>query len=102
MVATRDVAPGERIMAFEGETHTIVSLSHIESHWGVEERRWFSTYAWPLTDELWVTWSRDPQEWMPVNHACDPTAWFEGLDVVARRAIRTGEEITLDVTLEGR
>lgn len=96
LFATRDIARGERIMVFEAETHTLVTLSHIESHWGVEERRWFQTYAWPLTDELWVTWSRDPQEWMPVNHACEPTAWFEGLDVVARTAIRAGEEITLD------
>jgi hypothetical protein len=52
--------------------------------------------AWPITDEVWVTWSRDPEEWRPINHSCDPNAWIDGLDVVARTDIRTGDEITLD------
>lgn len=91
-----DLEEGESIIRFEGEEHTLVSLSHVEREWSVEEREWFSRYAWPLTDEVWVTWNRDPEQWMPVNHACDPSAWLEGLDVVARRPIRAGEEITLD------
>ncbi|MCG8466831.1 MAG: hypothetical protein MJB57_01280, partial [Gemmatimonadetes bacterium] len=95
-VATRDIMPGESILSYEGEPHTLVSLSHVEATWADPELEWFSRYAWPLTDELWVTWSRDPHEWMPVNHGCDPSAWFEGLDVVARRNIARGEEITMD------
>jgi D-alanine-D-alanine ligase len=31
-----------------------------------------------------------------VNHSCDPSAWLEGLDVVARRRLEPGQEITLD------
>lgn len=95
-IAVRAIQMGEPILAYEGEPHTLISKSHVEATWPAEERGWFSRYAWPLTEELWVTWSRDPQEWMPVNHGCDPTAWFEGLDVVARRPISKGEEITLD------
>jgi hypothetical protein len=49
-----------------------------------------------LTEEVWVTWSRDPEEWRPINHSCEPNAWLDGLDVVARFDIAPGEEITLD------
>jgi D-alanine-D-alanine ligase-like ATP-grasp enzyme len=94
--ATRALEPGERILAFEERPHTLVSLSRVESEWDEPRLSWFERYAWPLTDETWVMWSRDPEEWRPVNHSCDPTAWLEGLDVVARRAIAPGEEITLD------
>jgi len=95
-IAARSIQAGESIMTFEGEPHAVVSKSHVEATWPAEELNWFRRYAWPLTDELWVTWSRDPNEWMPVNHGCEPSAWFEGLDVVARRPISSGEEITLD------
>ena len=53
-------------------------------------------YSWPLTDGIWVTPSPDPEDWHPINHSCDPNAWWEGLDVVARRDIAPGEEITLE------
>jgi D-alanine-D-alanine ligase len=73
-----------------------VSLSRVEACWGEPHRSWFDRYAWPLTDEVWVMWSRDPLEWRPINHACEPSAWVEGLDVVARHALEPGDEITLD------
>ncbi len=95
-IATRDIDAGEPIMVFEGAPHAVVSKSHVEATWPAEEVEWFLRYAWPVTDELWMTWSRDPDEWMPVNHGCDPSSWFEGLNVVARRKISEGEEITLD------
>ncbi len=96
LYTTRAVAAGEALIAFEEAPHELVTLSHVERAWGEPERGWFDRYAWPLTDEVWVTWSRDPMDWKPVNHACEPTAWVEGLDVVARRALAEGEEITLD------
>jgi hypothetical protein len=40
-----------------------------------------------------VTWSEDPDAWLPLNHSCDPNVWLEGLDLVARRPIRAGEQI---------
>jgi hypothetical protein len=73
-----------------------VTRSHVERAWDERHRDWFARYAWPLTDEVWVTWSDDPREWRPVNHGCDPNAWLSGLDVVARRPIARGEEIVLD------
>jgi D-alanine-D-alanine ligase len=96
LFATRDARPGDVLIRFEEGEHTLVSRAHVEASWGERELDWFRRYAWPLTDEVWVTWSRNPMEWMPVNHSCDPSAWIEGLDVVARRPLARGEEITLD------
>ncbi len=94
--ATRTMAAGDRVMAFEEQPHHLVSRSFVERRWDERHREWFHRYAWPLTDEVWVTWSEDPEEWRPINHSCDPSAWLEGLDVVARRALAAGDEITLD------
>jgi D-alanine-D-alanine ligase len=41
-------------------------------------------------------WSPDAEDWRPINHSCDPSAWLEGLDVIARRDLAPGDEITLD------
>jgi D-alanine-D-alanine ligase len=94
--ATRAVAEGERIVVFEDEPHHIVTRAHVEANWDERGKAWFARYAWPLTDEVWVTWSDDPNEWRPFNHSCDPSAWLDGLDVVARRLVARGDEITLD------
>ena len=32
----------------------------------------------------------------PLNHSCDPNCWFEGEQLVTRRAISAGEELTYD------
>jgi hypothetical protein len=94
--ATRAVPQGERLMVFEETPHPLVTSTHVEASWDERRRDWFARYAWPLTDEVWVTWSEDPEEWRPINHSCDPSAWLEGLDVVARRPLKRGDEITLD------
>jgi hypothetical protein len=94
--ATRSIEPGETIVRYEGSGHTLVTRSHVERHWTEPDLGWFRRYAWPLTDDVWVTWSRDPEEWRPINHACEPNAWLAGLDVVARTPIRPDDEITLD------
>lgn len=94
--ATRDIPAGERVVASEERPHVLVTRSHVEARWREPHLTWFRKYAWPLTDEVWVTWSSDPEEWRPINHSCDPTAWVDGLDILARRNIAAGEEITLD------
>jgi D-alanine-D-alanine ligase-like ATP-grasp enzyme len=94
--ATRAFTPGERVIVFEERPHHLVTLSHVEASWDERHKEWFGRYAWPVTDEVWVTWSEDPEAWRPLNHSCDPSAWLEGLDVVARRPIAAGEEVTLD------
>ena len=96
LYASRDLVPGDLIEAFEEQPHVLVSRSHVERHWGDLEKSWFAAYAYPLTEEVWVMWSKRPQDWKPINHSCDPNAWLSGLNVVARRSIACGDEITLD------
>jgi D-alanine-D-alanine ligase len=99
--ATRKIREGETIMRFEESPHFLVTRTWMEENWDDRRKAWFRQYAWPLTDETWVVWSPDPEEWRPMNHSCDPNAWLEGLNLLARRAIGTGEEIRIDYATYG-
>lgn len=96
MYAVDTIEAGEIVGAHEEQPHVLVSQTHVRQNWNAEQRRWFSEYAYPLTDETFVSWSQDPEHWKPINHSCDPNSWLEGLNLVARRQIRAGEEITID------
>ena len=94
--ATEPIPEGEVVQRYEEQPHVLVTKGHVERYWDERRKDWFARYAWPLTDEVWVTWSEDPEAWRPINHACDPNTWLHGLDLVARRPIEAGEEITVD------
>jgi D-alanine-D-alanine ligase len=96
MFASRDIEAGETIVAGEATAHRIVSLSEVERSWEPEDRARFETHAWPVTDETWAVWGANPDDWTPIEHSCDPSAWVKGLDITARRPIRFGEEISID------
>ncbi|HSS18456.1 MAG TPA: SET domain-containing protein-lysine N-methyltransferase [Pyrinomonadaceae bacterium] len=96
MYALEPLKTGEVIVVHEEQAHVLVSRPHVEKNWNAEQRRWFAEYAYPLNDEVFVSWSPDPEHWKPINHSCDPNAWLKGLDLVARRKIKAGEEITID------
>ncbi|HEV7396607.1 MAG TPA: SET domain-containing protein-lysine N-methyltransferase [Pyrinomonadaceae bacterium] len=96
LYAIEDIAAGEVIEAYEDKPHVLVSKKHVEKTWNEQQQSWFAQYAYPLTDELFVSWSDDPDHWKPINHSCDPTAWLDGLNLVARRDIQPGQEITMD------
>ncbi|MDQ3247688.1 MAG: SET domain-containing protein-lysine N-methyltransferase, partial [Chloroflexota bacterium] len=96
LYATSDIAAGEMIVQYEEQAHFLVSKTHVHQHWNATQKGWFAQYAWPLTEEVWATWSPDPNDWKPINHGCDPNVWLEGLDMVARRPIACGEQLTID------
>lgn len=96
MYATRAIHPGEVVEAYEEQPHVLVSKSHVLRHWDEQRKRWFAQYAYPLNDEVYVMWSANPEDWKPLNHSCDPNCWLDGLNLVARRAIAPGEQITVD------
>lgn len=91
-----NIEAGELIEQYEEHPHVLVSRSHVESTWSERRKAWFDRYAYPLTDQVYVMWSDDPEAWKPINHSCDPNAWLDGLNVTARRHIAAGDEITLD------
>jgi D-alanine-D-alanine ligase len=96
LYARRAIRAGEIVERYEERPHTLVSRQHVERHWRGLRRQWFERYAWPVTTDLHVLWSENPDDWRPLNHACDPNTWLKGLDLVARRDIAEGEELTAD------
>ncbi len=94
--AAATIEAGEIIQTHEEESHVLVSRTHVSQNWNEMQQRWFSQYAYPLTDEIFVSWSQEPEQWKPINHSCDPNAWLAGLNLVARRRIPAGSEITMD------
>jgi D-alanine-D-alanine ligase len=99
--ANRALEPGETIMVLEGRPHTLVTRGFIEEGLGKREEECIRRQTWPITEDLWVTWPEDPEDWKPVRHSCDPNAWLEGLNLVARKAISPGEEIRVDFATYG-
>jgi D-alanine-D-alanine ligase len=125
LFALRDIKEGELIQEYEESAFHLVSRAHVLKHWkGVPvkmvngwstkcmnvtkstktfdiNRSWdnFAAYCWPVSDNLFAMWDPNPDNWKPVNHHCNPNAWFEegnGFNMVARRPIRRGEEICMD------
>lgn len=96
MFAARPICHGETIERYEERPQPIVSRAYAARHYHGLRRQWFDQYAWPVTADLHAIWSDDPAGWRPINHSCDPNTWLEGLDVVARRDIAEGEELTIE------
>lgn len=96
LFARHAISAGAIVERYEEAAYVLVSREHVRHHWQGLKRNWFDRYAWPISNNIHATWSSDPAGWRPINHACDPNTWLEGLDVVARRDIAPGEELTID------
>jgi len=96
MFAARDLARGSVVFQGEGRAQRIVTRSHVEQTWSSEDRDVFYRYAYPISQGVFVLWDTEPTGWAPQNHSCDPNTEFVGLNLVARRDIRNGEELTVD------
>ena len=94
--ATRDIPAGEVVFRGEGRAHHIVTARHVQTTWTPNDQLVFRRYGYPLSDELFVLWDENPTAWAPQNHSCDPNTAFVGLDVIAMRAVKDGDELTLD------
>ena len=96
LFARRSLSAGEVAVRYEEQPTVLVSHRHVERTWTGMRRRWFDQYAWPVSPEVSAIWSERPDDWRPINHSCDPNLWLEGLDLVARRGVAQGEELTVD------
>ena len=94
--ATRNLAPGEIVYLGQGRSQRIITRRFVEGHWNEEQQLQFRRYAYPLSNEVFVLWDEDPAEWAPQNHHCEANTRFDGLNVIAKRAIEKDEELTLD------
>jgi D-alanine-D-alanine ligase len=90
------IAAGEVVFAGEERGQRIVTRGHVEGRWSAAAMDDFQAYAYPLSEEVFILWDRDPGAWAPQNHSCDPNTRYRGLDVVALRDIAAGEELTFD------
>ncbi|MBX7119175.1 MAG: hypothetical protein K1X31_09290 [Gemmatimonadaceae bacterium] len=96
IIAARPIAAGEVVFRGEERPHRLVTRRHVEAAWREADRELFRHYAVPVSEEVYVIWEEDPTAWAPQNHSCDANTGYAGLDVIARRDIAEGEELTLD------
>jgi D-alanine-D-alanine ligase-like ATP-grasp enzyme len=94
--ATTPIAADGLVFRGEGRSYRLVTRAHVEAQWNATDRLTFRRYAVPVGPDVYVIWDADPVEWAPWNHSCDPSTEYRGLDVVARRDLAAGEELTLD------
>lgn len=94
--ATCDITAGDIIFKGEGRSQRIITRRAVQENWSEADQLIFRRYAYPLSRELFLLWDDNPAEWAPQNHSCQPNTGYNGLDVVALQAIRSGEELTLD------
>jgi D-alanine-D-alanine ligase-like ATP-grasp enzyme len=94
--AMEALAPGDLVFRGEERAYRLVTRQYVDTRWHDEDRRAFRRYAVPLSADVYALWDEDPSGWSPQNHSCDPNTAYQGLNVVARRGIAVGEELTLD------
>lgn len=94
--AKRDLAVGDLVYTLENEPLNFCTKDFVAKTFSDKNKYFFDHFAWPLGDEIFATWEAKPTKWRPINHSCDPNTWLHNLDVIARRPIKKGEELTLD------
>ena len=94
--ANRPISMGEVLYHGEGRPHRIVTREFIDQQWDDLEKKKFRQYAWPLGGNVYAIWDEAPDEWSPQNHSCNANTSMQGLNMIASRDIKAGEELTLD------
>ncbi len=96
IIANRFIKKGEIIFELEASALRIVTKRFVEENWNAEQLNDFKHYAYPISEEVYVLWDNNPQNWAPQNHSCEPNTIYDGLNLIALRNINSGEELTLD------
>ncbi len=96
LYSTRTIAAGSLIFQGEGMAQRIITRRYVQNNWSAEEQEVFRRYAYPLSREVFLLWDKDPLNWLPQNHSCDPNTFYDGLDVYVSKNIEEGIELTLD------
>lgn len=94
--ATKSISRGEIIFKGEERAQRLVSKKYVEKNWSEENKRNFRRYAFPIGKEVFAIWDEEPSGWAPQNHSCDANTAFDGLNTIAIKNIKLGEELTLD------
>lgn len=94
--ANRDIREGEVVYRGEEKAQRLVTKRYVETNWSEADKLNFRRYAYAVSEEVFILWDEDPSEWAPENHSCEANTGVDGLNIVALRDIRKGEELTLD------
>lgn len=94
--AKQPIAAGETIFYGEGRAQRLITRRYVEENWDEDQKAIFRRYAYPVSDEVFLLWDDEPSGWAPQNHSCDANTICSGLNVIATRDIKKGEELTLD------
>ena len=93
LFAGADIAAGERVLRLGGR---LMTTAELDAH--ITERNAAGSYVDTITISEGVHLVLPPDTIVHfANHSCDPNAWHAGpFDIVARRDIRAGDEVTID------
>jgi hypothetical protein len=94
--ATKDLKCGDVIYRGEEKAMRLATRTHILESWPSDQVEVFRQYATPAGNNVFMLWDEDPREWSPQNHSCNPNTAYSGLNLIALRGIRAGEELTVD------
>lgn len=94
--ARQDIKKGELVFSGEERSQRLVTRRYVEQNWNEDDKELFRRYAYPVSNEVFLLWDDDPSGWAPQNHSCKPNIICNGLNAVALRSIKKGEELTLD------
>lgn len=97
--AIRNIRKGELIFKGEERPQRLVTLEYVNRYWNDSQIEDFRRYAYPAGKETYLLWSDNPKDWAPQNHSCTANTYYMGLNVLASRNIKAGEELTLDYAL---
>ncbi len=94
--AVQNISLNEVIFKGEEIAQRIVTKKYVEQNWDNDAKENFKHYAYPISDEVYILWDENPNNWAPQNHSCDPNTAYKGLNVIAIKDIKLNEELTLD------
>ena len=94
--ATQSLAAGDILFEGEGLAQRIITKTYVQQYWEEKAQEDFRRYAYPISDEVFILWDEQPENWAPQNHSCQANTAYEGLNVYTTKAIAKGEELTLD------
>ncbi len=94
--ANEQIAKNDIIFKGEERVQRIVTKRYVQEQWNENQKNNFRHYAYPISQEVYIIWDENPENWAPQNHSCNPNTMYKSLNVIALKDINEGEELTLD------
>lgn len=96
LFATHPIPKGEVAVKGEEKSSRLVSSGYIGEYWSGLKKQLFQKQLVRISENIFQLWNQDGKQWSLINHSCDPNLWLDGLNLIARRPIGVGEEMTVD------